>query len=135
MDTLALINRMVNANTNHQLSLSKELIAINTLYQQLEKLSGAIDTTLVDHVISIKNKAIKKVEQLEKKMLRAEKEKFKTTIQQITQLKSSLFPGNNLQERHDNFSIFYSKYGNNWLRFIYQASQGLKQAFGIIYID
>ncbi len=134
-DTLELINRTVKANSNHQLSLKKELTAIDLLYQELQNLSGAIDITLVEHVISIKNKAIKKVEQLEKKMLRAEKEKFQTSIQQITQLKSSLFPGNNLQERHENFSIFYSKYGNDWLGFIHQASQGLNQEFGIIYID
>jgi bacillithiol synthase len=134
-DSSELINRTVKANSNHQLSLINELTAIDLLYQQLQNLSGAIDVSLVDHVIAIKSKAIKKVEQLEKKMLRAEKEKFQMAIQQITQLKSSLFPGNHLQERHDNFSIFYSKYGNHWLRFIHQASQGLRQAFGIIYID
>ncbi len=134
-DSTDLINRTVKANSNQQLSLSKELLAINSLYQQLEKLSAAIDTTLVEHVISIKTKAIKRVEQLEKKMLRAEKTKFQIAIQQINQLKSSLFPGNNLQERNDNFSIFYSKYGKDWFRLIHQASQGVKQEFGIIYID
>lgn len=134
-DSLELINRTVKANSNHQLSLNKELAAIGSLYQQLQNLSGAIDITLVDHVIAIKSKAIKKVEQLEKKMLRAEKKKFQTSIEQITHLKSSLFPDNNLQERHDNFSLFYSKYGNNWLHMIHQASKGLNQEFGIIYID
>jgi bacillithiol biosynthesis cysteine-adding enzyme BshC len=134
-DSLELINRTVKASTLNKLSLGKELSALEAIYQQLRDLSGAIDTTLEDHVSSIKNKAIKKVEELEKKMLRAEKKKFQHSIQQITQLKSSLFPGNNLQERHDNFSIFYSKYGNHWLSIIHKASQGLKQAFGIIYID
>ena len=135
VDSLELINRTVKASTLNQLSLGKEISAFNAIYQQLRDFSGAIDATLEDHVTSIKNKAIKKVEQLEKKMLRAEKKKFQTAIQQITQLKSSLFPGNNLQERQENFSIFYSKYGHNWLRFIHQASQGLNQEFGIIYIS
>ena len=135
MDSLALINRTVKANSDHQLSLKDELTAINFFYQQLAQISSAIDITLSDHVISIKNNALKRVAQLEKKMLRAEKKKFETTIQQIIRLKSSLFPDNILQERQENFSIFYSKYGSNWLQIIYQASKGLEQKFGVIYFD
>jgi bacillithiol biosynthesis cysteine-adding enzyme BshC len=134
-DTIELINRTVKGNSQHELSIKKELDAIGTIYQQLQINAGTIDSSLVEHVISLKSKAIKKLEQLEKKMLRAEKTKFQSTIQQINHIKSILFPNNSLQERHDNFSIFYAKYGKDWLHFIYQASNGLEQKFGIVNIN
>ena len=119
----------------NQLSLENEITALGAIYQQLSNLSGAIDATLEDHVTSIKNKATKKVEQLEKKMLRAEKNKFEIAIQQITQLKQALFPENNLQERTNNFATLYATYGQDWLQQIYQSSTGLKQEFGIIVVN
>jgi uncharacterized protein YllA (UPF0747 family) len=72
---------------------------------------------------------------LEKKLLRAEKKKFQSSIQQINQLKSSLFPNNSLQERQDNFSIYYAKFGKDWLGAVYKSSKGLEQNFGIVYIN
>ena len=132
-DTTALINAMVKAHSTNQLVLTAELAEANAFYEKLQALAGAIDHTLTDHVISLKSKSLKKLNDLEKKMLRAEKDKFETTIQQITQIKSALFPGNSLQERHDNFSLLYAKYGNDWIRTIYDSSEGLKQQFGIIY--
>jgi bacillithiol biosynthesis cysteine-adding enzyme BshC len=134
-DVLELVNSNVKFNSVHQLSLAKELVEFDALYLQLQNLSGAIDTSLVDHVIAIKTKTIKKVEQLEKKLLRAEKKKFQSSIQQINQLKSSLFPNNSLQERQDNFSIYYAKFGKDWLGAVYKSSKGLEQNFGIVYIN
>jgi hypothetical protein len=132
-DTTALINAMVKAHSTNQLVLTAELAEANAFYEKLQVLAGAIDHTLTDHVISLKSKSLKKLNNLEKKMLRAEKDKFEITIQQITQIKSALFPGNSLQERHENFSLLYAKYGNDWIRTIYDSSEGLKQQFGIIY--
>lgn len=133
-NSIELINRIVKANSQHQLSINKELESIGSLYQQLAQHAGSIDASLVDHVNSLQSKAIKKLEQLEKKMLRAEKSRFQTTIQQINQLKATLFPNNSLQERQDNFSIFYAKHGKAWLHSVYQASKGLEQKFGIVYM-
>lgn len=51
---------------------------------------------------------------------------------QIEKIKEDLFPNNSLQERVDNFSLYYAQYGNDWLQIIYQVSKGLNGGFGII---
>ncbi|MBH2004247.1 MAG: bacillithiol biosynthesis cysteine-adding enzyme BshC [Sphingobacteriia bacterium] len=132
-DTTAYINALVKSSTANQLELTNELQEATVFYQKLESLAGAIDNSLTDHVAALKVKALKKLEELEKKMLRAEKDKFETTIRQITAIKAALFPGNNLQERTDNFALFYSKYGTEWMDVIYRSSKGLQQEFGVIY--
>ncbi|HJV18828.1 MAG TPA: bacillithiol biosynthesis cysteine-adding enzyme BshC [Sediminibacterium sp.] len=133
--TAEYINALVKSRSANQLELTVELQEATAFYQKLESRAGAIDNSLTDHVISLKVKALKKLEELEKKMLRAEKDKFEITIRQITALKAALFPGNNLQERTDNFSLFYSKYGTEWMDVIYCASKGLQQEFGIIHVN
>ncbi len=128
------INNMVLEASNNQLSIANELAEFEALYQKMQHLAAAIDPSLVDHVMSLKSNAIKKIQALEKKMLRSEKDKFKVSIDQINQIKSSLFPDNNLQERSDNFSLYYAKYGKAWMSSIYNASKGLQQQFGVIYV-
>jgi uncharacterized protein YllA (UPF0747 family) len=135
LKTQQLIDDKIKAISQNQTDLAKEIDETIALYNRVELLVDKIDVSLVDHVQSLKTKAIKRLLGVEKKMLRAEKEKFTSISNQITQLKLSLFPNESLQERHDNLSIFYSKYGNEWLSAIYQSSQGLNQQFGIISIN
>ena len=52
---------------------------------------------------------------LEKKMLRAEKKKMQTQLLKIERLKKGLFPRNSLQERVENFTEYYLKYGAAYL--------------------
>ena len=70
--------------------------------------------------------------ELEKKILRAEREKFSIQQGQILKIKEALFPANSLQERVDNFSLYYAKEGKLWLEEIYRSSHGISQGFGII---
>ena len=45
---------------------------------------------------------------------KALKQKLDTEINQIKNIKQKLFPNGTPQERFDNFSSFYLKYGNNF---------------------
>ena len=75
---------------------------------------------------------MKKLSALEKKMLRAEKRKFSSQKNQLDKIFSGLFPGNGLQERTENFMLFYSRWGNNFFKILYDASLTLEQEFCII---
>ena len=127
-----LINALVARESNLQLSLNKEKQELKAFYQHLEQLTGKIDITLSQHAAALQVKAIQKINALEKKMLRSEKRKFEAQNRQIIKLRQQLFPGNNLQERVDNFSFFYAKFGKEWLTEIYEASLSLEQKFGIL---
>ena len=131
-DTLVLLNALVTRETEHQLTLSAEIQQAHELYVSLKKISNQVDPSLQEHVAALETRAIKKLKGLEKKLLRAERLKYDTQQKQISKLKEALFPGNSLQERVDNFSLYYAKDGKNWLQLIHQASRGLEAGFGII---
>jgi hypothetical protein len=67
-------------------------------------------------VSALKEKAMHKIVELEKKMLRAEKRKFQAHQNQIQSIRNHLFPGDGLQERKENLSYFYALWGHDFLK-------------------
>ena len=131
-DELTLINTLVKRETDHQLSLAKELQQAHDYYAHLRSVTDAVDKTLSEHLISLEKKAIKRLTELEKKLLRAERLKYDVQQKQIHKLKQDLFSNNSLQERIDNVSLHYAANGKAWLQMIYTFSTALNKGFGII---
>ncbi len=127
-----LINTLVHKNSSKQLDIAKQIEQIKSIYQELQTISGNINSSLANHAGALQIKALKPLHKLEKKMLRAEKKQFQAEQRQIEKLKSELFPNNSLQERVENFSIYYAKYGKDWLQTIYNQSLALEQQFTIV---
>jgi len=65
-------------------------------------------------------------------MIRAEKRKFVTEQNRVQKIKAHLFPNNNLQERVENMSVFYAKYGSDLFNILLQYSQTTEQHFAIL---
>jgi bacillithiol biosynthesis cysteine-adding enzyme BshC len=132
-DELQLINTLVKRESTHQLSLEKELQQARDYYAQLRTITDTVDATLSQHLVALEKRALKKLTELEKKILRAERFKYETQRNQIVKLKQELFPYNSLQERTDNFAAHYAAHGKTWLHAIYEASTGLNKGFGIVH--
>lgn len=129
---LELVNQLVKKETENQLSLAKEIREAMAYYGQIKKITDQVDKTLSEHVTALEKKALKKIEGLEKKLLRAERLKYAVQQKQITAIKNDLFPNNSLQERQDNFSLYYAAIGKDWIQMLYDSSTGLNKGFGII---
>lgn len=127
-----LLNMLVKRDSEVQLSLEKEKKQLDDFYDRLLLTAGAVDSTLEKHTASLHAQAIRKIEALEKKMLRAEKKKFEAQQRQLHKLKEQLFPHNSLQERIENFMPFYAKWGSEFIRIIYDNSPTLEQEFIIL---
>lgn len=127
-----LMNVLVKKETGVQLSLEKEKKTVQEFYKNLKAISGAVDITLMSHTEALEKLALRKIEVLEKKMLRAEKKKFEAQQRQLQKLKSQLFPHNNLQERIENFMSFYAEYGEILIKTLYDKSLGLEQEFTVL---
>lgn len=127
-----LLNALVKRESANQLSLADELQEAHDYYMRLQQITGPVDKTLAQHVNALEKTALKKLSELEKKILRAERAKYETQQKQVTKLKQDLFPNNSLQERVDNFSTYYGLYGKAWLQMMYDVSKGLDQGFGIV---
>ena len=127
-----LMNVLVKRDSAVQLSLEKERQAIHAFYAQLKNTAGAVDITLQPHTEALEKLALKKLDALEKKMLRAEKKKFEARQRQLHKLKAQLFPHDNLQERIENFMPFYAKWGTGFIKALYSNSLALEQEFVVI---
>lgn len=127
-----LMNELVKRQSQHSLSLEQEIAEANQYYEKLKMLSGAIDPTLVQHVEALQAKAVEPLRELEKKLLKAEKRKFKDQQRQIHAIKSALFPLDGLQERIDNFMPWYAGRGKKFIADLYEHSLALEQEFVIL---
>jgi bacillithiol synthase len=127
-----LLNVLVKRDSEVQLSLEKEKQDIQAFYTNLRNTAGAVDTTLQPHTEALEKLALRKIEALEKKMLRAEKKKFEAQQRQLHKLRSQLFPHDNLQERIENFMPFYAKWGSAFIKALYENSLGLEQEFVVL---
>ncbi|HSN08726.1 MAG TPA: bacillithiol biosynthesis BshC, partial [Hanamia sp.] len=127
-----LLNEIVNKETLSILNLDKQKKEFDKIYNEIKAIVSGIDTTLEEHTKALETKQMKKISVLEKKMLRAEKRKFSDQKNQLNKIFSGLFPGDGLQERTENFMLFYCRQGNDFFQMLYDASLTLAQEFCII---
>ena len=122
----------VKANTKHNLSLEASLDAMKKLYASIQQQAVQVDGTLGDHTMNLSIQSIKKLVELEKKILKAEKKKQSIAIERIQHIKNELFPENSLQERVDNFAEWVGEYGWAWVEAILHHSNTMEQGFTIL---
>ncbi len=127
-----LVNRLVARETDKKLKLNGTYTEAEQLYNVIKKQATTIDSTLERHVEALKIQTLNRLQELEKKMLRAEKRKFTDHQRQIHTIKEQLFPGNGLQERRENLSYYYAKWGKEFIQQLYKHSLSLEQEFTII---
>ena len=125
----------VKNQTKENLALTNHIASLNDLYASIQQDVIRIDTSLGDHAKNLSVQAQKKLALLEKKMIRAEKRKQKTSIDRIQAIKGSLFPKNSLQERVENFAEWVGDYGWDWVEAAMQHSTTLNPSFTIITIS
>jgi uncharacterized protein YllA (UPF0747 family) len=128
-DETVLSNEMIVKWTGTDFSLSQEMGQVKSLFNLLKTKSGDIDKSLIQHVHSLEVDMLKKINTLEKKMLKAERKKQAVQLQRIWKLKAELFPNGNLQERVENFMPYYAEYGPSFIRAIIEHSLSLEQEF------
>jgi bacillithiol biosynthesis cysteine-adding enzyme BshC len=127
-----LVNQLVIRESKNEVKLNGSLSTLEQLYEEFKKQAAAVDTTLTQHVDALKLKTVHRLQELEKKMIRAERRKFTDQQRQIQAIKDQLFPKNGLQERYENISYYYAKWGREFIDKLYQQSLALEQEFVIL---
>jgi bacillithiol biosynthesis cysteine-adding enzyme BshC len=107
----ALINEIVEKGSPHELRLNGNFVEAEKLYEALKEQAGAVDETLKRHVDALKTHALHRLNELEKKIIKAEKRKYVDQRRQLVAIRSQLFPKNGLQERIENILYFYALWG------------------------
>lgn len=119
-------------HATHPLRVEEELALAMRLYESLKGKAGKVDPTLEKHVEALRADAVKKIEVLQQKILRAEKRKYQVEYMRITALRNELFPFHGLQERIESFMPYYARYGKDFIDSLYAHAYALEQQFGIL---
>jgi bacillithiol synthase len=127
-----LMKRFIARESKREIKLNGNLGEAQQLYELIKIQAAKVDITLAAHVEALKVQTLHRLEELEKKMLRAEKRKFADQQRQIHTIKQKLFPHDGLQERFDNFLSYYGKWGKDFFEKLYQNSLALEQEFVIV---
>jgi bacillithiol biosynthesis cysteine-adding enzyme BshC len=120
-------NELVNLKTKElskfpiDLSVQKE--HLRKQFKALHEIANQTDKSFLGAVKAQENKQIKGLENLEKRLLKAQKRNYAETLDRIIHLQNELFPNTSLQERQTNFSEFYLENGD---RLITELSNQLK---------
>ena len=77
-----------------------------------------VDPVLDKAVAAEETKALNGLDQLEGKVLKAQKRKHETALQQIKSIQEKLFPNRSWQERNDNFLSYYLATTENFFELI-----------------
>ncbi len=111
-------------------SLQKELLKKQFSY--FENIANQTDKSFIGAVKAQEVKQIKGIENLEKRLLKAQKRKYTETLERITDLQNELFPNRSLQERQNNFSEFYLENGGSLIEKLLSELKPLENKFNVI---
>ena len=123
----------VRRHTKHRLNLHDEWMELNAIFGKLRLRAHKIDPTLDPSTEAVKARLKKAINNLEKKLLKADKRNHEDALIQIDRIKEKLFPGGVLQERSENFGLLYVKYGDQLIRELIEHFDPLAFKFTIIY--
>jgi bacillithiol synthase len=101
-----LFNHWVLKHSPRNLTVGAELTVLVDLFEKLQERAAAVDHSLTAFVSAEGKRAMKSLENIERKLLRSEKRLHTDKLRQIEFVKDKLFPGGGLQERSENFLTF-----------------------------
>jgi bacillithiol biosynthesis cysteine-adding enzyme BshC len=127
-----LMEEYVRTHSDRQLSLEKQIRELRDIYISVKNISGEVDPTLEQHVEKLEAQSLQKLEELEKKIIRAEKKNHEDVRRRIYEIRENMFPMGNLQERIENFIPWYALYGKTYFEQILLHSPALDQEFTIM---
>lgn len=102
--------------SNNSFNLEEHKKSIEDLFKKISEETGKIDKTLNATVEAEKQKNLNSIAALEQKTVRAIKAKLDTEVNQIKSVKAKLFPNGIPQERVENFSTYYNKWGKDFIK-------------------
>ncbi|MEY4963174.1 MAG: hypothetical protein RLZZ323_493 [Bacteroidota bacterium] len=127
-----LVNQKTKALSEINLDLSDAKEQLKKQFDALYTIAKQTDDSFLGALKAQETKQIKGIENLEKRLLKAQKRKLADILERITQLQNELFPNQSLQERQTNFSEFYLDNGDTLIPALVEKLKPLEQRFVII---
>lgn len=122
----------VQQHSENQLSLQTEWQQLQSVFEQIKANASRIDVSLVPSTEAVQVRLKKALDNLEKKLIKAEKRNYETRLRQIDDIKSELFPNGSLQERTENFGMLYVRWGQNFIDELIRLFEPLDFEFAVL---
>ena len=127
-----LIKKYVEKQATDPLSINAEKTALNDIFETILKNAIAVDASLEKAVLAEKTKQLQSLDALESRILKAEKQKHETALNQLKAVQQKLFPNGGLQERTDNILPIYLKHGDAFFDVLKAHLNPLEQGMVVI---
>ncbi|MEN8912326.1 MAG: bacillithiol biosynthesis BshC, partial [Polaribacter sp.] len=127
-----LLSKKVLENTDINLDFDLKIESLQKQFTELKEVAKKTDISFVGAVNAQEKKQIKGLENLQRRLLRAEKRRQKELVDRITDLQRQLLPNQSLEERQRNFSDYYLAYGTPFLVTLKKVLKPLAHQFTIL---
>jgi bacillithiol biosynthesis cysteine-adding enzyme BshC len=115
-----------------KIDFSEQKEHLKKQFENLYTIANQTDKSFIGAVKAQEIKQIKGLDNLEKRLLKAEKRIHTEKLNRIVSIQNELFPNQILQERKANFSEFYLEFGNTLIEELLTELNPLSQEFKII---
>ena len=99
-------NKITQRLSEYPIDFSAQRACLQEHFTQLHQIAAHTDKSFLGAVKAQEAKQLKGLDNLEKRLLKAQKKKYRETLDRVIDLRVSLFPKESLQERVDNFSEY-----------------------------
>lgn len=127
-----LLNKKIQSFSEFKLDFTEQKEFLKKQFETLTAIAEKTDASFTGAVKAQETKQLKGLENLEKRLLKAEKRSHAEQLERITHIQNELFPGNTLQERKANFSEFFLEFDGKLLAELFDKLKPLEHEFNVI---
>lgn len=127
-----LISKKVLENSAIKIQFGEKKLFLQQQFEELRKVATKTDISFLNAVNAQEKKQLNGLENLEKRLLKAEKKRQQELVSRIIELQNELLPNQSLEERQRNFSKYYLEYGQLFIESLKKSLKPLQLEFTIL---
>ena len=127
-----LLSNKVTDNSDIKVNFDAKIQFLEKQFLELKEIAKQTDVSFGNAVNAQERKQVKGLQNLQKRLLKAEKNRQKDVVDRITQLQNEILPNQSLEERQRNFSEYYLAYGSSFIKALKGALKPLQLEFTVL---
>jgi len=127
-----LLSKKVLENTAIEIKFKEKIKYLEIQFSELKEVAKQTDISFMNAVNAQERKQVKGLENLQKRLIVAEKRRQKDLVERIAALQNELLPNQSLEERQRNFSEYYLAFGDNFIKALKESLKPLDLAFTVL---
>ena len=132
LDQHELLAEKVIQNSEIEINFNDKIQYLENQFSELKEVAKKTDVSFINAVNAQERKQIKGLENLQKRLLRAEKRRQNDLVERISELQNDILPNQSLEERQRNFSEYYLEYGFSFIEALKESLKPLDLRFTVL---